>query len=132
MLTDAERERRLPVWHALSDLFLDTESQPEDFDRIAATLRASGYPTDVLHRILVEEVAPAFGPNLFSVAGEWAGWSIDAVRETMTALLARPPRRVWRWLTARMLRRHLDEPWAELARRLDGVPDSPPGPSPLA
>ncbi len=67
-----ELARRRPVWSALSDLFLDTELQPDDHVRIARMLRDSGYADATLLAILDEEVAPICGPNLLSVAGEWA------------------------------------------------------------
>ncbi|MFO1162596.1 MAG: hypothetical protein U1E60_27425 [Reyranellaceae bacterium] len=46
---------------------------PQDYEAIVTRLRDSGYAISELHRILMEEVAPALGPNLASVAGEWAG-----------------------------------------------------------
>ena len=51
-----ELERRRPVWAALSDLFLDTELEAADHQRIAHVLAASGYPESELERILCREV----------------------------------------------------------------------------
>ena len=97
MLSGVEIERRVPVWHALSDLFLDTELQAEDYRRMADVLRRSGHSPGELRAILQEEVAPIFFVNLLSVAGEWAGWSEDDVREIMLTSLPRrrksPPMR---------------------------------------
>ncbi|WP_395336794.1 hypothetical protein WBP06_20665 [Novosphingobium sp. BL-8H] len=64
-------DARLPVWMALSELFLYTELSLDDIVRIADVLNASPYDARVLERILVEEALPAFGPNLLAVAGEW-------------------------------------------------------------
>ena len=80
---------RMPVWAALSQLFFDTEQTEADIACIAGQLRQSPYNADELHRILRNEVAPAFSANLLSVAGEWAGWSEEDVREIMTHSLLR-------------------------------------------
>ena len=65
---------RLPVWVALSDLYLDTELSAHDFERLAETLAASPYTTGELEQILLAEVHPACFANLLSVAGVWSGF----------------------------------------------------------
>jgi hypothetical protein len=89
-LSAAEVEQRLPVWHALSELFLDTELQSADYARIGDQLRRSGYSAEELHRIYRSEVVPAFIADLypFDVAGEWLPWSAEEVRENMLRSLA--------------------------------------------
>jgi hypothetical protein len=120
MMTEAEIEQRLPVWHALSDLFLDTELQPYDYRTIAEALRSSGYQVDELRDVLEEEVAPAFATNLMSVAGEWAGWSEDEVRDIMLRSLRSGSRRSpIRWLRKRILRRHVREEWEKIKALLE-------------
>lgn len=120
MLTETEIEHRLPVWHALSDFFLDTELQPEDHARIAASLRASGLSRLELHTIFSDEVAPAFIFNLMSIAGEWCSWSTEQVREIMldslspTCELAPIP-----WLKRRMYRRFIADTWQKIEQLLD-------------
>lgn len=111
-LSEAEIARRLPVWTALSDLFLDTELDAPDFDRIAAMLSASGYAYAELRRIFEGEVAPVLGLNLYAVAGEWAGWDQAFVRDRVLA--AWPPSMGWvrRWLTSGA-RRMAAREWAE-------------------
>ncbi|MEI7732535.1 MAG: hypothetical protein WCO56_23390 [Verrucomicrobiota bacterium] len=74
MLTDAEFERRKPVWKAFSEFWLDTELQDEDLQRIANIAAASGYTVAELRDIYLYEVAPVVSPNLLTVAGEWAGF----------------------------------------------------------
>ena len=120
MLSAAEIEKRLPAWHALSDLFLDTELQPTGYRHIARVLGSSGYSPAELRAILDEEVAPVFVSNLLSVAGEWAGWGEEDVCELMLHSL----RRRWRlpllsWLKRRIHRRHVAEEWAKIERFLD-------------
>ena len=121
MLSQSEIDRRLPVWHALSELFLDTELQRQDYEAIAERLRASGYSTQQLHRILQDEVAPAFAPNLASVAGEWAGWSETTVRDLVLRSLQKRHALIWRILPMRRTyRRHVDAERKKLAPLLPG------------
>jgi hypothetical protein len=80
-LTEVEIARRSPVWRALSELFLDTELQPDDHQRIAELIRQAGYNVSEAEAILRNEVAPVFFPNMLSMAGEWVPWSEDFVRE---------------------------------------------------
>ena len=105
-------EAKLPVWVAMSDLFLDQEQQPEDYRRIAGILKASRLPNDELRRILAEEVAPAFGPNLLGVAGQWGMWHEEDVRDIVTRSNNgfAPLRALRRW----MLRRYVAQEWEKL------------------
>lgn len=79
---------RHPVWIALSDLFLDTDTRLS-FPYIARTLAESPFPDDELEAIFQNEVAPAVEANLFSIAGEWAGFDEQWLIATITQ---RPPR----------------------------------------
>jgi hypothetical protein len=76
-------DERLPVWTALSDLFLDTELLGADIQRIAEVLAKSPYGVAEIADILRDEVLPAFAPNLLSLAGEWVPWSAAEVRGIM-------------------------------------------------
>lgn len=67
-------EGRLPVWQALGELFLDTEPDIEHLTEVCAE---SPYALDELDRILFRELWPALSANLFSPAGQWAGWDDD-------------------------------------------------------
>jgi hypothetical protein len=116
MLTPSRIEHRMPVWHALSDLFLDTELQPADYERIAAALRRSGYSTGELRTILDEEVLPAFAFNLLAIAGEWVPWGEEEVRAIMLRSLRarrRPP--LGRWLLKRLHGHYLEAEWAKIS-----------------
>ncbi len=105
------------MWHAFSDLFLDTELQPHDYRWIAGVLRSSGYSSPELHIILSNEVAPAFAANLLAVAGEWAGWNEEEVRGIVLASLSRrlSP---FRWIAKRLARRVVAEEWQRLETEL--------------
>jgi len=116
MLGQSDIERRMPVWLGLSQLFLDTDLQSQDYQSIAARLRPSGYSPQELYRILRDEVAPAFGPNLVGVAGEWAGWSEDTVRDLVLRSLQERDTLIRRLFpTPRTYRRHVETEWKKLA-----------------
>jgi hypothetical protein len=86
-----EAEHRMPVWIALSQLFLDTELQEDDHQRIARVLASSPYPEKKLDEILRFEVTPVLKWNLLSVAGEWAGFDEKWLREKLVPLIDRRP-----------------------------------------
>lgn len=73
-LTDAEVERRKPVWTAFSEFWLDTELEDSDLKRIARVAADSGYSLAELRDIYLYEVAPVVSVNLLAVAGEWSGF----------------------------------------------------------
>lgn len=93
MMPDDLSTRR-PVWLALSDLYLDTDTS-RWYPQIAAVLADSGYPLEQLRQILLHEVHPAVRANLFAVAGVWTGFDED-------------------WLVERILRRHARPRWRRL------------------
>jgi hypothetical protein len=66
--------RRLNVWRALSNLFLDTEVDEVTFKYIARTVLESKYSPPEIYSILWGEVFPVLEGNLKSVAGIWEGW----------------------------------------------------------
>jgi hypothetical protein len=74
MLSDDEIERRRPVWLAVSELWLDTELDENDLERIAAVMSLSGYSLDELRGIYLHEVAPVVYLNTLSMTGAWAGF----------------------------------------------------------
>lgn len=128
MLDETAIQQRLPIWHALSDIFLDTELQPIDHAHIADVLRSSPFSREELQSILEREVAPAFVFNLLSVAGEWTSWSSDEVRAIMLRSLGPPgahPLRLWmkRTLNRRIAaihKGHVLAEWGRIAALLPG------------
>ena len=105
-----DTDARIPVWIALSDLYLDTEVSTFH-DGIAATLAASPYSLDALRDMLMDDVHPALYPNLLSVAGEWAGFDHDWLVERIEAV-GRKPR--WRRRISRWFARDIDLQWRAL------------------
>lgn len=80
-------ERRRPVWEALSELFLDTESSDAAYRSIAARIVASGYSPAEIRVILWDEVYPAAECNLRQPAGEWRSFDGDWLEQR---ILGRP------------------------------------------
>ncbi len=91
-------DARIPVWVALSDLYLDTDVTLS-YDHIVRTLAASPYPLDALHEMLMYDVHPALYMNLMSVAGEWAGFDEAWLLERIEAVRRQPRwrRRISHW-----------------------------------
>jgi hypothetical protein len=78
-------EERKPVWIALSNLYLDTELQEDDYKYMAEVFYKSPYSLAEIDLINKYEVAPVLMPNLLSVAGEWAGFDEDWLIESITS-----------------------------------------------
>lgn len=76
-----ELKVRRPVWLALSDLFLDTDTTLLE-PQIVRTLAASPYSEVELERILVREVQPVCWPNVFW--WEWAGFDPEWLEAQIT------------------------------------------------
>jgi hypothetical protein len=98
-LTRAEIDRRLPVWEAMADLFLDTAyldiAGPK---QVAERVRPAGFSPAELRSIFRDEVGPGFSFNGLEVAGEWAGWDRDFVRDRVTSMLSSR----WKRLTGQL------------------------------
>jgi hypothetical protein len=83
-MTPEDLDRRRPVWDAMSDVFLDTETR-WGMPRIALVLAQSGYSAEELEAIWEHEIVPECGWNLLQVAGEWALFVVDEDRLTERA-----------------------------------------------
>lgn len=117
MFTEAETTARLPVWHAFSELFRDTQTSEAEYQDIADLLRNSGFASDQLLSLLADETAPACFGNLLQIAGDWEGWSEGSVRENMHISMRRraafPP---GHWLLNRLSRSHARQEWEKIAQ----------------
>ena len=78
-----EIERRLEVWQAFSDLFLDTELTERDYEFIAKAVIKSGYSPSEIRTILWFEVFPVLESNLLTPAGVWAGYPPEWLKENI-------------------------------------------------
>jgi hypothetical protein len=114
-LDPADVERRLPLWTALADLFLDTDVML-CVPHISRTIAEGGWSIDEAENALRWDVRPAFYSNLFNIAGEWEGWDPAYVRNAVIAargdraarfIVGRKrymPRRAWRANVAEVMR----------------------------
>lgn len=110
-------DERFPVWEVLSEFFLDTELQEQDYDRIATTLAATDYSTAEIKEILDYEVSPACKWNLYSIAGEWAGFHPDWIMETIAPRKDKRPRIRLPQLSCWMFRSH----WKSVVPRINAI-----------
>ncbi|EGT5683108.1 hypothetical protein ACI49Z_004272 [Cronobacter turicensis] len=103
-LTDAEIASRVPVWHALSEIFTGRELQDYDYRWMAQVLKASGKSREKILTILDEEVAPALQINLlYNPAPVMQGWSEEDVKEMVLAYVIRKPTLIERLVPAPIL-----------------------------
>lgn len=94
-MTQEELLKRRPVWEAMSDLFLDTETRwavPHAARRCADSL----YDDEALERIFWAEVFPEAIENLLQVAGDWGMLTLSE-----PALIKRANHGTIPWLTRR-------------------------------
>ena len=108
---------RLPVWNALSEVFLDTELQESDYRRIASALATSPYTVGEIEDILRYEVYPACHQNLLCIAGEWGGFDEEWLVERIAPFCGRRPRRRIPRLHAWMFKRH----WKKIRPIVDEI-----------
>lgn len=76
MSPNEDAPRLEPVWLAMADHFLDTETR-HDIPLTALRCVEAGLTSEQAQRVWQDDVSPAVGMNLWSVAGEWAGWDRD-------------------------------------------------------
>jgi len=91
-MTDSTNNERFPVWDALSEFFLDTELDKNDYDRISKVLAKTKYTISDLQEILYYEVYPACKWNMFSFVGEWAGFSPDWIMKNIAPNIDKRPK----------------------------------------
>lgn len=89
-MTDSPSPKRIPVWLACSEFYLDTELNEEQIAEVVQTLKASGFLLEEIEEINLNEVAPVLARNLKSAAGEWEGFEEDWLVANITERLNRP------------------------------------------
>ncbi len=80
---------REDVWEALGDQFLDTETRT-GIPRAARTCVEAGLTVDAAFEVWAYEVTPALWPNVWAVAGEWAGWDREWLERRVRASSVKP------------------------------------------
>lgn len=109
-------ENRRPVWVACSNLYLDNEPGEIGLRSIARVCASSPFSGPDLDRIMFNEVWPAFSMNLYSVAGEWAGWDEGFVQEQILKTYSGRWRLPWRY---HPMKRSLSDEWLAVRALID-------------
>lgn len=76
-----------PVWEAMAEHFLDTETR-HDVPTTALRCLEAGLHEDDAFAVWCFEVTPVLWPNLWDVAGEWACWPRAWLLEQVAAARA--------------------------------------------
>ncbi|MBW1215750.1 hypothetical protein KYI92_18400 [Pantoea allii] len=123
-LTETQLMTRLPVWHALSELFTGRELQDYDYRWIAQRLNESGLSRNDIFMILDEEVAPALQANLlYNPTPVLEGWSEDDIKQLVTDYVKKKPTIIERLIPASLLlkqrRKHIQDELNRLSAELD-------------
>jgi hypothetical protein len=114
------------VREAMADLFLDTEVR-HDVPYVARLCVQAGLTIADARTIWCYEVAPVVGPNLFAVAGAWAGWDSGWLKERCARqrLVRQVP--LVRELGYLPYRLAFHEMWRAIARCMADLLAVPPG-----
>lgn len=88
MTNQATDPRRIAVWRAMADHFLDTETRHE-IPMTAFYCVQAGLTREQASEVWRYEVSPAVAFNLRDVAGEWAGWDAEWLVERIERLRSR-------------------------------------------
>jgi hypothetical protein len=107
-------DARVAVWHALSELYLDTDVVAF-YPQVAEVLAKSPYSLDALHEMLMYDVHPALYANLTIVAGEWAGFDRDGLLARIAHVRTQPR---WRRRFSHLFAREIRDDWRKVAGRV--------------
>lgn len=106
---------------AISELFLDTHLEEEDFIRLRDLLNESQLSIDELDLIYHEEIAPLLYGNLEATAGEWSGFDpvwleLEISKQSKQRIIGKMPwlNRMWGYWTTRTTKND----WEKLRRML--------------
>ncbi|WP_314420926.1 hypothetical protein [Pseudescherichia vulneris] len=121
---ETELAIRIPVWHALSELFTRRELQDYDYRWIAQVLKDSGLNREEIFAILDQEVAHALQANLlYNPTPVMDGWSEEDIKQLVTEYVNKKPTIIERVIPARLLlkqrRKHIQDELNRLSAELD-------------
>ncbi len=80
----------MPLWIALADLYLDTQSDLF-VPNIVRCASDGGFSLAEVEHILRWEVRPALYLNYLNLAGEWAGWPSDWLKNRILGSMRSRP-----------------------------------------
>lgn len=121
---EAELAIRIPVWHALPELFTGRELQDYDYRWIAQALKKSALSRKEISTVLDEEVAPTFQGNLlYNPTPVMDGWTEEDVKRLIIEYVSRKPTIIERVVPASLLlklrRKHIRDELNRLTAELD-------------
>ncbi len=134
--SDDEIAQRLPVWTALTDIFVNVDQTKEEFERdtdyIAGNLSKYGLSIQTLEEILKDEIGPIFVCNfsIFMSIPETDGWSMEGVEYAMK--IHRAQKHTLDGLWHKFFKKDpfknetIAKRWAAIKKRLEemGIPES--------
>ena len=101
---ETELAIRIPVWHALSELFTGRELQDYDYRWIAQELKDSVLNLEEIFAILDQEVAPALQANLlYNPTPVMEGWTKNDIKRLVTEYVNKKPTIIERFIPASLL-----------------------------
>lgn len=117
MLDLSTDPRRVEVWVAMADHFLDTETR-HDIPLTAMRCIDAGLTVTEARSVWCYEVSPAVGFNVWDVAGEWAGWNREWLVERIERLRRRWDNRkgTARWVRYRLRVHLMHGVWSAIGR----------------
>ncbi|HVE82723.1 MAG TPA: hypothetical protein VND93_07735 [Myxococcales bacterium] len=126
-------DRRVAVWEAMADHFLDTETR-HDIPLTALRCVQAGLSIPEARDVWRYEVSPAVGFNVWDMAGEWGAWDRKWLVERIEKVRARRPNRagVLAWLGYRVRVHAMHGVWLSIERCMELLPRAPSDAEPLA
>jgi len=121
---ETELAIRIPVWHALSELFTGRELQDYDYRWITQVLKDSELNREEIFAILDQEVTHALQANLlYNPTPVMDGWSEEDIKQLVTEYVNKKPTIIERVIPARLLlkqrRKHIQDELNRLSAELD-------------
>ncbi|PKV50913.1 hypothetical protein ATE84_2982 [Aquimarina sp. MAR_2010_214] len=116
-----ELEKRIPIWNSISEFYLDTELQSENYESITNTFLNSDLHISELKEIDLYEVFPVLKRNQISLAGEWNGFDEKWLHEACTKAYLKRNSSFFRWKTKlynRFLYSMRKDHWIEIENRI--------------
>lgn len=101
---ETELAIRIPVWHALSELFTGRELQDYDYRWITQVLKDSELNREEIFAILDQEVTHALQANLlYNPTPVMEGWTKNDIKRVVTEYVNKKPTMIERFIPASLL-----------------------------
>jgi len=116
-----ELEKRISIWNSISEFYLDTELQDEDYDTITKTFLNSDLHITEIKDIDLYEVFPVLKGNLLSIAGVWNGFDENWLKEHCTKAYFKRNNSFFKWKTKlynQFLYSMREDHWTEIENRI--------------